>query len=89
VGRAYGILTNAHIISSKEMLNLLSLITLGVDLELFREVDRAAIDELFIITQPAHMQRLLERKLTAEERDSYRAELVREKLKQLKKPQTH
>jgi len=30
-GRAYGILANAHSISSKETMNLLSLLRLGVD----------------------------------------------------------
>ena len=35
IGRAYGILANAHSISSKETMNLLSLMRLGVDLELF------------------------------------------------------
>src|SRR3954466_10919376 len=35
IGRAYGILANAHSISSKETMNLLSLTRLGVDLNLF------------------------------------------------------
>src|SRR6201994_4105171 len=35
IGRAYGILANAHSISSKETMNLLSLLRLGVDLGLF------------------------------------------------------
>src|SRR5258708_35904044 len=35
VGRAYGILANAHTITSKEAMNLLSLMRLGVDVALF------------------------------------------------------
>src|SRR5712672_1722298 len=35
IGRAYGILSNAHSISSKETMNLLSLMRLGVDVGLF------------------------------------------------------
>ena len=35
IGRAYGVLANAHSISSKETMNLLSLLRLGVDLNLF------------------------------------------------------
>src|SRR2546423_15074489 len=35
IGRAYGILANAHSISSKETLNLLSLMRLAADLGLF------------------------------------------------------
>ena len=49
IGRAYGILANTHIISSKETMNLLSLMRLGVDLEMFPGADRALIDELFVV----------------------------------------
>src|SRR5436853_5054926 len=52
IGRAYGILANAHSISSKETMNLLSLMRLGVDLNLFPNTKIALVDELFIITQP-------------------------------------
>src|SRR5829696_1700197 len=45
IGRAYGILANAHSISSKETMNLLSLMRLGVDLGLFPDLDRALVDE--------------------------------------------
>ena len=38
IGRAYGVLANAHIISSKETMNQLSLMRLGVDLGLFPEL---------------------------------------------------
>jgi len=86
VGRAFGILTNAHTVSSKEALNLLSLLRMGIDLELFPAATRGVVDELFIISQPAHIQKAAERKLTAEERDVYRAELIRERLKNVSKP---
>ena len=35
IGRAYGILANSHSISSKETMNLLSLLRLGVEVGLF------------------------------------------------------
>ena len=38
IGRAYGILTYAHAMSSKEALNLLSIIKLGVDLGAFQKI---------------------------------------------------
>src|SRR5438874_9842044 len=41
IGRAYGILANAHSISSKETMNLLSLMRLGMDVGLFPGVDRS------------------------------------------------
>src|SRR5437588_12570845 len=57
IGRANGILANAHSISSKETMNLLSLMRLGFDMGLFPGVDRSLVDELFILTQPAHLQK--------------------------------
>jgi protein arginine kinase len=86
IGRAYGILANAHSISSKETMNLLSLMRLGVDLELFPAVDRSLVDEIFALTQPAHLQKLHSEKLSAEERDLLRADMVRERLKNVSRP---
>ncbi len=86
IGRAYGILANAHSISSKETMNLLSLMRLGVDVNLFPGVDRALVDELFILTQPAHLQKQHSEKLSAEERDLLRADMVRERLKHVSRP---
>src|SRR3974390_3017005 len=86
IGRAYGILANAHSISSKETMNLLSLMRLGIDVDLFPRVDRALVDELFILTQPAHLQKQHSEKLSAEERDLLRADMVRERLKPDSRP---
>jgi protein arginine kinase len=88
IGRAYGILCHAHSITSKEALNLLSFIKMGVDLGLFPSNNRLHVDELFIETQPAHLQKGLQvTKLGAEERDSLRAALIRAKLKQMPEPE--
>jgi protein arginine kinase len=86
IGRAYGILANAHSISSKETMNLLSLMRLGVDLGLFPGMERALVDELFVLTQPAHLQRQLSDKLSPEERDLIRADMMRERLKTVSRP---
>jgi len=86
VGRAYGVMLNSYAISSKEALNLLSLIRLGVDLSMFPDTCRFEIDECFIRTQPAHLQMDFDRKLTTEERDAMRADLLREHLKSFPAP---
>jgi protein arginine kinase len=87
VGRAYGILSQAHIMTTKEALNLLSLLKLGVDLHLFPEQDREVIDQLFVETQPAHLQRGAEQpKMSARERDALRATLIRGKLVEILTP---
>ncbi len=80
VGRGYGILRYAHSMASKEALNHLSFIKLGIDLGFFPEEWRIPIDELFMETQPAHLQKGSQQKLAADERDSLRAEIIRVKL---------
>ena len=86
VGRAYGILCHAYSMNSKEALNFLSFIRLGVDLGFFPGEYRLPVDELFMETQPAHLQKNSQQKLSAEERDALRAEIVRNKLKTFPAP---
>jgi protein arginine kinase len=86
IGRAFAILRHAHIIPSKEALNLLSLIRLGSDLGVFGQEDREVINMLLTEIQPAHLQIEAKRKLDAEERDILRAEIIRRNLKALTEP---
>ncbi|XHR30300.1 MAG: protein arginine kinase [Chthoniobacteraceae bacterium] len=89
IGRGFGILSHAYAMTSKEALNLLSFLKLGVDLGFFPPERQKEIDELFIITQPAHLQsNASQQKLTPEERDILRAEIIREKLKAFPPPNT-
>jgi protein arginine kinase len=78
--RSLGVLKSAHIISSQETIELLSMVRLGVDLGIINQVDRANINELFITIQPAHLQKIEGKKLTPAQRDTRRAALIREKL---------
>ncbi len=80
IGRSYGLLRHACKLTSKEAVNSLSGIRLGVDLGMFSGVDLAAVNELFINTNPAHLQKFANRRLNQQERDIHRAALVREKL---------
>ena len=59
---------------------------LGMDLGAFPENQRLQIDELFIDTQPAHLQKSSQQKLNAEERDHLRAQIIRDRLKLFPKP---
>src|SRR6516164_4375550 len=86
IGRAYGILTHDYSISSKEALNIISILRLGIDLGFFPEEGRAIINQLLMDTQPAHLQNLSQQKLAAEERDHLRADIVRERLKNFPRP---
>lgn len=88
IGRAYGILSHAHTISSKETMNLLSLLRLGVDIGLLPAASKSFVDELLLLTQPAHLQALFTKreKLTPEERDVLRADVLRERMRNLDRP---
>jgi protein arginine kinase len=44
------------------------------------------VDELFIVTQPAHLQKQYSEKLGADERDLLRADMVRERLRNVSRP---
>ncbi|MEO6742816.1 MAG: protein arginine kinase [Chthoniobacteraceae bacterium] len=86
IGRAFGILRHAHSMASKEALNLLSCLKLGTDLGFFPEDGRLLVDQLFMETQPAHLQKSSQQKLQAEERDTLRADIIRTKLAKFPKP---
>src|SRR3989449_1111218 len=86
IGRAYGTLANAHSITSKETMNLLSLMRLGIDLGMFPGIERSLVDELFILTQPAYLQKQFSEKLSAEERDLLRADMLRDRLRNVSRP---
>ena len=80
INRSFGILKSANIITSQETTELMSLLRLGSDLGIIKEINRRSINGLFIITQPAHLQKIENKKLTAAERDLKRAEIIRSKL---------
>ena len=80
IWRSYGTLKNAHIISSNETVELLSMLRLGNDLGIVADVERSLINELFILTQPSHLQKLENKKLSANERDVKRAQIIRERI---------
>lgn len=86
VGRAYAILKYAHVLSSKEALNLLSMLRLGADLDVVPGFDRGILDLLLLEIQPAHLQLQAGRELSAEERDILRAEITRDRLHSIEGP---
>jgi len=81
VNRSFGILKSARIISSQETIELLSMVRLGCDIGIIKDIDRRRVNELFIITQPAHLQKIENKKLSSQDRDVKRAEIIRERLK--------
>lgn len=85
IGRSCGVLKNAQILTSAEAMNMLSLVRMAIDLNLFDSSWRPLIDRLFIECQPGHIVQIFTpgREMTPQERDIHRAELVRSHLADL------
>jgi protein arginine kinase len=77
VSRAYGILRTAQTISSEETMHLLSSVRMGVNLGLIPEVGMPVLNQLFIHTQPAHLQKLSGSELDTADRNIERARYLR------------
>jgi protein arginine kinase len=80
VHRAMGLLRAARLIASEETLFLLSHVRMGLNLGRIKDVDIKLINELFLLTQPAHLQKLLGRKLEGDQRRAARADYIRHRL---------
>lgn len=76
--RAYGLLTNARILSSDEAIRLLSDMRLGVDLNILPHVDKYVFNKLIVQTRPGYLQYIDGREKTAAERDVKRAAHIRQ-----------
>jgi protein arginine kinase len=82
VSRAYGTLCSATMMTSEETMDLLSSVRLGVNLGLLDDVTIGTVNELFIHTQPAHLQKLMGSLLDGEERNAARARYLRTRLRE-------
>ena len=78
IGRAYGVLRNAHVVTSNEAMSLLSLMRLAVDFDMLPEANRADIDRFFIECQPGHIQHAAQEGIDPDARDVTRADKLRE-----------
>ncbi|HHY95560.1 MAG TPA: protein arginine kinase [Firmicutes bacterium] len=82
VWRAYGLLTNARVMSSEEAIRLWSDVRLGVDLEIISgEVSLEQLNELLVASRPGFIQKVVGRELDPGERDMERAALIRHRLR--------
>jgi len=78
--RSLGVLKNAYIISSQETIELLSMVRLGIDLGIIKKIKNQVVNQLLIMIQPAHLQKIEGKKLSASARDTKRAAIIRERL---------
>ncbi|MFK7766236.1 MAG: protein arginine kinase [Mariniblastus sp.] len=81
VSRAYGTLQNAQQISSEETMLLLSRVRMGINLGLIGDLAIPDVNQLFIQTQPAHLQKIRQVLLDTDERNIERANYLQDQLK--------
>lgn len=79
--RALGILRSAVLLDSRECLNLLSSVRMGVEMGIIKDVESGVLNSLLVETQPATLQLVANESLTDKERDYRRAKLIRQRLK--------
>lgn len=80
VHRAFGALLHARLLTSDEALEKLSLVRFGVLCGVLKGPDPRVVNDLILLTQPAHLQRVSGRTMEQGERTVARASLVRQRL---------
>jgi len=77
VSRAYATLQKTQTITSEETMQLLSNVRMGVNLGLIQDLEIPHVNELFLQTQPAHLQKLRGVEMDAADRNIERARYLR------------
>lgn len=80
VHRALGVLRNARLMKVEEAMQHLSLVRLGAVAGLLPEFEPRTINQLMLLVQPAHLQRLLGREMEQDIRAEARATMLRTRL---------
>ncbi len=78
--RALATLRAARLLTTDESMQLLSHVRLGLVTGILGGVDLTRVNELFVLVQPSHVQKLADAPLDAADRDGARASLVRRSL---------
>lgn len=77
VGRAVGVLANAHLLAGREAMEQISLVRLGVAMGLCRRISYREVNLLMVSCRSALLQASAQKELTTEERDALRADMAR------------
>ena len=81
IWRSYGLLTNARLLSSKEFMELISDVRLGITMGILKDKSLETVNALLSEAQTATLMTTAGRNLDAQARDVLRAQMVREKFK--------
>ena len=79
VMRSHGVLLNAYKINSEESLDLISNVRFGVYTGIL-DMNISKLDNLMIKIQPAHIQQIENKKMSALDRDIARAKIIKDTL---------
>jgi protein arginine kinase len=80
VFRALALLKSARLLTPEDALALLSQVRLGILCGLITDVPEQTVSQLILLTQPAHLQRVLAQELDQNARREARADFVRQRL---------
>jgi protein arginine kinase len=79
IWRALATLKAARMMSSSEAIQLLSLVQVGIDVGVLEgQVTHTDLNQLFLLIQPAHLQKMSGKELGTTERDARRASRIRD-----------
>ena len=78
VSRTYGNLLYARKMTYSECAKLISIVRLGISMEIITEIDNEKLNKISILTKPATLQKYLKKELSAEERDIERAKVIKQ-----------
>lgn len=82
--RALGILENSVLLSYGEFLGFVSRVKLGISLGFFEFSNPEAVDDLIFAARPANLSERYKKEMSAQERDYYRADFVKNSIKKIR-----
>lgn len=80
--RSLAILKSARMISTDEVLNLLSAVRLGIGMGIIKDIGLDTVNEIMLVSRPGNLQMYYGEILEEHERDIKRAEYIRTRLSQ-------
>ncbi|AEB74879.1 protein arginine kinase [Clostridium botulinum] len=82
--RSLGVLKAATILTTREVLGLISNVRLGVEMGIVKDIDKSILNNLLVNIQPSTIEYLAEKELVDIEERAKRAKIVKEALKNVK-----
>lgn len=81
IGRSFGVLLYAQVLQSRECVDLLAALRLGVEMGVVKDLKVGEINQIMLEAQPGHLQKVAGKALDSDERDELRAEVVRQRIR--------